>query len=420
MQMLLIWRRIIQTPLGAPLGLCILLQGILLAVVDPLLPIVVSDRIGLEKSEVVLFFLFLTLTAIGIGLLTGYLSDGIVARYKLVLVGGILLTIGNIEIAAARESVHAFVSLPFLGALAVFFPQLFAAARLGIMADWEPKAQIVGITAFRTLYSFGYILGTALTSWLAQHADLQAVFFFIGLAFIPLTVLAVVVLHRIEAEIARRAAPPPAHDVDGQRAIALPVSMMIIPLLGLVILKAADNTRSVYLSLVMFQLFNDASIAPLMFGITAAAELITMVLMGSLSGRIGERVTIAVSALFGAIYFIILSFSQSLPVLYGVHLLYAVFVAALQGVAIAYVQNMLAHRTGMGGSLYFAVLNVGGLIGILAPLLVTGYDQSVFLIAAVLCLVGAALLMFGDRIRLQTPRFGGVRGRSALNGGDLF
>jgi hypothetical protein len=70
---------------------------------------------------------------------------------------------------------------------------------------------------------------------------------------------------------------------------------------------------------------------------------------------------------------------------------------------------MLAHRTGMGGALYFAILNVGGLVGILAPLLVTGYDQSVFLIAAVLCLVGAALLMFGDRIRLQTPRFGGVR-----------
>jgi MFS transporter, SET family, sugar efflux transporter len=375
------------------------LQGILLAVVDPLLPIVVSDRIGLEKSEVVLFFLFLTISAIGIGLLSGYLSDGIVARYKLVLVGGILLAIGNIEIAAATQPVHTFISIPFLGALAVFFPQLFAAARLGIMADWEPKAQVVGITAFRTLYSFGYIFGTALTSWLAQNADLQAVFFFIGLAFILLTILAVVVLRRVEAEIARRNAAPPTGDVEGKPAIVVPLYAMIIPLLGLVILKAADNTRNVYLSLVMFQLFNDASIAPLMFGITAAAELVTMVAMGSLSSRIGEKVTIAISALFGAIYFFILSFSQSLPVLYSVHLLYAVFVAALQGVAIAYVQSMLAHRTGMGGALYFAVLNVGGLVGILAPLLVTGYDQSVFLIAAVLCLAGAALLMFGDRIR---------------------
>jgi SET family sugar efflux transporter-like MFS transporter len=281
---------------------------------------------------------------------------------------------------------------------------LFAAARLGVMADWEPKAQVVGITAFRTLYSFGYILGTALTSWLAQNADLQAVFFIISFAFILLTVFAVVVLRRIEAEIARRAAAPPAsepaHDVDGERTIVLPLYAMIIPLLGLVILKAADNTRNIYLSLVMFQLFNDASIALLMFGITAAAELITMVLIGSLSGRIGEKVTIALGALFGSGYFFILSFSQSLPVLYGAHLLYAVFVAALQGVAMAYVQGMLAHRTGMGGSLYFAVLNVGGLVGILAPIFVIGYDQSVFIISAALCLAGAALLIFSDRTRL--------------------
>lgn len=376
------------------------MQGILLAVVDPLLPIVVSNSIGLEKSEVVLFFLFLTVTAIGIGLLTGYLSDGIVARYKLVLIGGILMVIGNLEIAAATQPVHSFISVPFLGALAVFFPQLFAAARLGIMADWEPEAQVVGITAFRTLYSFGYILGTALTSWLAQTADLQEVFFFIALAFILLTILATAVLRRIEAEISRRtAARPPTSEVAGQRHMVLPLYTMMIPLLGLVILKAADNTRNTYLSLVMFQLFNDASIAPLMFGITAAAELITMSLLGSLSGRIGEKVTIAVGALFGSVYFFVLAFSQSLPVLYSVHLLYAVFVAALQGVAMAYVQSMLAHRTGMSGSLYFAVLNVGGLVGIFAPLLVTGYDQSVFITSAALCLVGAALLMLGDRTR---------------------
>jgi SET family sugar efflux transporter-like MFS transporter len=123
-----------------------------------------------------------------------------------------------------------------------------------------------------------------------------------------------------------------------------------------------------------------------------------MVLIGSLAGRIGEKVTVAIGALFGSVYFFILAFSQSLPVLYGVHLLYAVFVAALQGVAMAYVQSMLAHRIGMGGSLYFAVLNLGGLVGILAPILVTGYDQSFFIISAALCLVGAALLMFGDRI----------------------
>lgn len=397
---LAIWRRILGTRFGLPLGLCIVLQGILLAVADPLLPLVVAESIGLDKSQVVLFFLFLTLSAIGIGLLTGYLSDGVIARYKLVMVGGLLLIVGNFLLAAATQPVHSFIAIPFLGSLAVFDPQLFAVARLGLMADWEPEAQIVGITALRTLYSFGYIIGTALTSWLVRSADLQVVFFGIAVAFIALTLLAVIIIRRIEAKIAARPPAPVSNTSVSVPVKILPLAMMVIPLLSLVILKAADTTRNIYLSLVMFQTFNDASIAPLMFGITAAAELITMSLMGTLSGRIGEKVTIALGALFGAVYFFVLAFSQSPPVLYGVHLLYAVFVAALQGVAMAYVQSMLAHRLGMGGSLYFAVLNVGGLLGVFAPLFVTGYDQSVFLISAVLCLIGAALLMFGDRLRV--------------------
>lgn len=402
-----IWTRILRAPLGAPLGLCILLQGILLAVVDPLLPIVISDRIGLNKSEVVLFFLFLTTAAIAIGLLTGYLSDGMVARYKLVLIGGILLAIGNLGIFAAAQPIHAFAVIPLLGALAIFFPQLFAAARLGIMADWEPGAQVVGITAFRTLYSLGYVVGTGLSSVVARTPDLQAVFLFIALAFVALTITAATVLRRIEARIKERARHPAEADTTSDSTGAarrLPLYALVIPLIGLVVLKAADTTRNTYLSLVMFQLFNDASIAPLMFGITAAAELVTMSLVGVLASRTGEKAAISVGAIFGAVYFFILSFSGSLPTLYGAHLLYAVFGAALQGVAMAYVQSMLQRRAGMGGSLYFALLNLGSLIGILTPLLVVGFDQSVFLAPGVLCLAGAVMLLVGSRRTPTAPR----------------
>jgi hypothetical protein len=63
----------------------------------------------------------------------------------------------------------------------------------------------------------------------------------------------------------------------------------------------------------------------------------------------------------------------------------------------AYVQGLLAHRSGMGGSLYMAVLSVGTLIGIVSPSLIAGYSQTIFVIPAVLCLVGAAMLMLGDR-----------------------
>ncbi|MBC8171094.1 MAG: MFS transporter [Anaerolineae bacterium] len=397
---LTIWKRVLGAPYGVALGLCILLQGLLMAVFLPLLPIVLSEKIGLDKSGVMLFFLVNTFISIIVMLGTGYLSDGTVARYKLVLLGGLSATLGYLGIALATQPLHAYLGGIAAVGLSVIFPQLFAVAKAGVVAGWEREAQVIGITALRTLFSLGFVFGTAVSGWLARTMDIQAAFYLIAGATLILTLNAVLVLYRMEGYIAQEAARLIQTTDVGilpKRAVILPVYALVVPLLALTVIRGADSTRGIYLPLVMFQLFRDTSIAPLMFGITAAAELITMGLVGYLASRIGEKAAIAIGAVFGAVYFVILSFSQVLPLLYFAHLLYAVFLASLLGVAMAYVQSLLAHRSGMGGSLYMAVMNVGTLIGILSPVFVTGYEQTIFIIPAVLCLAGAALLMFGDR-----------------------
>lgn len=92
-----------------------------------------------------------------------------------------------------------------------------------------------------------------------------------------------------------------------------------------------------------------------------------------------------------------LAVAQSLALYYLAQVVYAVFNAALLGLAMAYIQNLLSHRAGMGGSVYVAITNVGAFVGLLAPLVITGIDQRVFVIPAMLCIAGAALLMVGDR-----------------------
>src|SRR5262249_55158186 len=148
---------------------------------------------------------------------------------------------------------------------------------------------------------------------------------------------------------------------------------------------------------VMFQMFHDASIAPLMFGITAAAELVAMGAMGYLSSKIGEKATISIGALVGLAYYAVMSFSQSLPLLYAAQAFYAIFVAVLVGVGMAYVQGLVANRAGLGGSLFMVVFNGGNVIGILAPFFVSDYNQSIFIASIILCAVGTLLLIFGDR-----------------------
>jgi SET family sugar efflux transporter-like MFS transporter len=380
----------------------------LIAVVAPLLPILLSNRIGLDKPGVMIFFLISTLVGTVVTLGTGYLSDGLVARYKLVLVSGVLGVVSLLGLAAATQPIHAYLAGAIGISMGVLFPQLFAVAKANVLADWEREAQVVGITALRTLFSFGFILGTGLASWLVQMMDIRVMFVLVAGSSVGLTGYAAVVLYRIEGHMAQQVAEP----VEGNqspktRQVVLPIYALIVPLLALMVLQGAQSTRHIFLPLVIFQLFNDASIAPLIFGITAAAELVTMGLLGSLASKIGEKTTIAIGALAGAVYFLILSFTQSLPMLYVANVVFAVFVAALHGVGMAYVQTLLSHRAGMGGSLYLAVLNVGSLVGIFAPLLVIGYDQSIFVIAAILCVAGAVMLLVGDRTaqvenRLQT------------------
>lgn len=394
-----IWKRVFSTRYGLPLGLCILLEGILLSVVNSLISTVISENIGLDKSEVTLFFIINVVLGAIITLGTGYLSDGTLARYKLVISCGAVATLGYLGIALATRPIHAFLACPVIVAIGVLFPQFFAVAKAGVVSDWSREDQIMGITALRTLFSLGYVFGTGFASWFARSMNLQDVFFLVAGALVFLTVYSGAVMYSIEKYIAeqeRITAQSIGIKPIELRDVALPVSAMVMPLLALLVLRGADSTRGVFMPLVMFDLFHDAGIAPIMFGITAAAELITMGIISYISSRSNEKTAIAIGASVGTVYFMILSFSRSLPVLYGAHVLYAFFIAALLGVAMAYVQRLLADRVGMGGSIYIALMNAGSLLGILSPLLVDGYDQKIFIIPAVLCLVGIAMLIWGD------------------------
>jgi MFS transporter, SET family, sugar efflux transporter len=392
-----IWKRIIRTPYGAALGFCILLQGLLAATFSPLLPLIVSDRIGMDKPQLTVFFVVVIFVGTVVTLVTGYLSDGMIARYKLVAVGGCIAVLGNIGIATATQPLHMFMAGIALEGVAVFFPQLFAVAKAGVLGDWSRDDQVVGITAFRTLFSLGFIIGTATASWLVQVMDIQAAFFPIAVGGVILTICSVMVLYQVEGRITAKAVDTPASESEEARGVTLPFYALIVPLVALIVLEGADSTRTVYLTLVMFQRFKDASIAPLMFGISATAELVTMGLIGSLASKIGEKNAIFGGALVGSFCFIVLAFAQPLSILYAIQPVYAVFVAALQGVAMAYIQGLLTQRAGLGGALFMAVFNIGALVGILSPLLVTGYTQTVFTVPAVLCVAGGLLLMFGDR-----------------------
>jgi MFS transporter, SET family, sugar efflux transporter len=393
-----ILKRLIQSRYGGALALSILLQGALVSTLSPLLPILISEKIGLSKSEVIVFFVLNTLIGMAVILGTGWLSDGTIARYKLVLVGAFISTLGFIGLSQATLPVHAWLAGIAIAAMSVSFPQLFAVAKSSVVAEWEREAQVMGITVLRTMFSLGFIFGTAIASGVA-HFDIRLVFLGIAAANVMVALAAAYLLRRMEADgqQEKRRVEAVSEAVPVPKGRDLPLWVLIVPVLATLSLLVADGTRGVYLPLAMFQLYKDASIAPLMFGLTAAGELVMMSMMGYLAGKIGEKTAISIGALVGAAYYAVMSFSQSLPVLYVANAVYAIFVGATAGVAMVYMQHLMGRRAGMGGSLYMTLFNMGGLISILLPLLVHDYDQTIFIAPIILCLAGAALLIFGDR-----------------------
>src|SRR6185369_647104 len=133
---------------------------------------------------------------------TGWLSDGTIARYKLVMLSGTIATLGFIGLSQATLPIQAWVAGIAIAPIGVVFPQLFAVAKAGVVAGWEREDQVMGITALRTLFSWGLVFGTAIASGLAR-LDIRSVVLGIAAAAFILSMIAAYLLRRMEAYIQR-------------------------------------------------------------------------------------------------------------------------------------------------------------------------------------------------------------------------
>ena len=106
--------------------------------------------------------MMVTQVGIVVTLGTGWLSDGMIARDKLVMVCGTIATVGFIGLSQATLPIHAWLAGIAIAPIGVIFPQLFAVAKAGVVVGWEREDQVMGITALRTLFSLGFVFGTAI------------------------------------------------------------------------------------------------------------------------------------------------------------------------------------------------------------------------------------------------------------------
>jgi hypothetical protein len=173
---------------------------------------------------------------------------------------------------------------------------------------------------------------------------------------------------------------------------------------AIVLLKASDSLRLVYLPLFLIGSGRDERWISALFLATACAELAVLPVLGRVGERWAAAGVLGVAAGVGAVSFVLTATQGALPVLLASQTLYAVFTAALQSLGLVVLGALLTGGLPAGAGLFAGLMQLGSLVGILSPLLVPGYRPALFWIAVLFCAASGALLL-------------GVPGLTAATGG---
>ncbi|QHC63686.1 hypothetical protein GSU69_14030 [Rathayibacter festucae] len=278
------------------------------------------------------------------------------------------------------------------GALMLFVstlvPQLFGR----VAAQGRGDTQESSIARMRAVLISGYILGLILYALLAQ-AGLDPL-----LAAVAAAVLTTV--------CATGCPSTPTVDPDARVASAAArprLVLVFVAALALVaLLKSVDTLRAIYLPLFAVSSGVPAAHVPPVLLASAVLELAALPALTRLSSARGSVLTLAVVALAGVLAFSILSSTQSYPALLVSQAVYAVAAAGYQSIGLLLLERTSGGGPGAGASAYMAVVQIGTVLGALLPLVVTGYDPRIFLLAVGLA---ATALLLALTLRLAGHRF---------------
>jgi MFS family permease len=165
--------------------------------------------------------------------------------------------------------------------------------------------------------------------------------------------------------------------------------------IGVIFLFSLGNASDAFLLLRLSNLGVPAFWIPLLWSALHVVKSSSSLIGGTLSDRFGRRAMIALGWIIYAIVYAAFGFSDSLPVVITIFLVYGLYFGLTEGAEKAWVADMTpAHRSGTAFGVYNAALGVGGLAAsVLFGLIWTQVSpRAAFLTGAAIALVASILL----------------------------
>ncbi len=395
-----------RLPVTALLGTSMFFSGLTYAATMPYASLVGVDTLGMSPA----FFatvmssgaIFGTFVSLGLG----YLSDKLRDRRLLVLITALagILAHGLIYLFPSQLSFAIAMALimPFAGAS---YGQSFGYLRVYYLKHRPERADFM-VTALRTVFTLAWIVVPPLAGWVAAEFTIFDVFLASSLGYAA--VAGIFALLISDPGTAVQMPPPPARAEGSSIFSAFQLRPgTLAGLAGLVVMTGAIRLMTLTMALfIVTDLGGTVTDVGLYAGITAATEAPFMLLLAWLTTRVTKETLLAGAGVVMAIFMGLSTQLQSVSALFWLLFLNGLGTAALMSVNISYVQDAIKGRVGLSTSLMDIVAIGAQLLGAGAfGVLAAGGDyRFALMIAAVLSLLGAAIMVLGNLNRLGQLR----------------
>jgi MFS transporter, SET family, sugar efflux transporter len=365
--------------------------GLSTALSFPFLSLFLTSAAHAGPIELSVFLLAQPLSGVVVSTVLGRLSDGRVARRRVLMVSAVAGCTGAALFSVLRSYWPLLLVACTVTAVGgALMPQGFGYARAVLAGD--PSAAMVTST-LRTFFSLSWVAGPPLASLLLNAGGFTTLY--ASSAGLYAVVLVVVALWLVEPQVAKPSTLGEKTDV-GLPAEGARRSLWIT-LAALVALQSAVSLNVQALPLlVRHNLHSGVGSAGVVLGVCAALEIPAMLGFGVLSTRMPLELLVRFGPLFGIAYFAFASVVSQVWQLGALQLLNACFIAVVQGLAISYVQELLPLQPGRASTLYSNTFPCGAILA--SPLLGIGakFGYRISFVSAIgLAAVGLALLTAG-------------------------
>jgi SET family sugar efflux transporter-like MFS transporter len=404
-----------------PLAAVFLAVGISTAMVGPFLSLFLSTAVHAGPLEVTAFLIATPLAGVVSSTLVGRASDRWPIRRAIMIAASLSGLIGTGLAAFVREyAVLLAVSVTLFAFAGALYPQTFAYARQVLSRD-DPDRSAMAISALRTVFSLAWVAGPPLAALLLSIGGFRLLYAAASATYVVSGLVAIFLLK--EQPASAPAVEPPSHLVPLSDLVPPPDPVpppSSVPSESDVVAEPAvrpgpEPTRLVlWLTVVAFVLLQcplalgvqalplyvsrdlggKVADAGLILGFCAFLEIPLMLGLGWLTTRIRLRSLVVAGACCGVAYELLAVLATGVPLLVGAQIVNALFIAAVNGLGITYMQDMLPGRPGRATTLFTNSFPIGAVLG--GPIFGLAQEfgfRWAYVTNVVLCVGGLALLL---------------------------